>query len=137
RTTNNRMEMTAALEGLRALAAPSRVTVVTDSQYLFNGMTDWITKWSRDGWARKGELIPNHELWEQLARAALAHATSWAWTRGHSGQPENERCDRLAAAMIAAARGGDESPAHRARKGRHGPLRRLDATPTAPIWLAP
>jgi len=137
RTTNNRMEMTAALEGLRALVKPSRVTVVTDSSYLFNGMTDWITKWSRDGWTRKGAPIPNHELWEQLARAALGHAAFWAWTRGHAGQPENERCDRLAAAMIAAVRDGREAPAHRARKERHEPLRRLAGTPTAPIWLAP
>jgi ribonuclease HI len=136
-TTNNRMEITAALEGLRALKNSSRVTVITDSQYLSNGMTDWITAWSKNRWRRKGDLIPNHELWEALARAALAHETSWAWTRGHSGQPENERCDRLAAAMIAQANAGAEAPSHRARRERPGRLLHVHAQETTTIWLAP
>jgi ribonuclease HI len=137
KTTNNRMEITAALEGLRALVRPSRVTVITDSQYLSNGMTDWITAWSKAHFRRKGDLIPNHELWEALARAALAHETSWAWTRGHSGQPENERCDRLAAAMIDDASAGAEAPSHRERRERHGRLPHVNATETTTIWLAP
>ncbi len=136
KTTNNRMEITAALEGLRTLVRPSRVTVITDSQYLANGMTDWITAWSKAHWRRKGELIPNHELWEALARAALAHETSWAWTRGHSGQPENERCDRLAAAMVAEASAGADAPSHRLRTERFGRLPHVAANDTATIWLA-
>ena len=83
-TTNNRMEMTAALAGLNALTGPTKVTVVTDSEYVFNGMTNWITKWSGLGFSKKKGTLLNPGLWRSLAEASLAHQTSWAWTRGHS-----------------------------------------------------
>lgn len=134
-TTNNRMEMTAALEGLRALKSPARVTVVTDSQYLHNSMIDWITTWSRRRWIRKGDTIPNADLWQELARAALVHESYWFWTRGHTGQPENERCDQLAAAMIEAVRAEATPSTHHRRKQRKGQLPYLAGVPTAPVWL--
>jgi len=133
-TTNNRMELTAALEGLRALKRPSRVTVITDSQYVFYGMTDWITSWSKKNWKRKGGKVLNVDLWKELVRAALEHETYWAWTRGHAGQPENERCDQLAKRMIEEQKQARASE-HRARRKRKGTLPSIEAEPTAPVWF--
>ncbi len=100
-TTNNRMELTAALEALRLLTRPCRVTVTTDSQYLVKGMTEWLAGWQRNGWKNsKKEPVLNRELWEELSRVAAGHQVAWRWVRGHAGHAENERCDALARAAI-------------------------------------
>lgn len=135
-TTNNRMEMMAALQGLKTLGAPCRVTVVTDSQYLHNGMTDWITGWSKKGWRRgKKATLRNPDLWQALARVALEHETYWSWTRGHAGQPENERCDGLATLMTGRVHGSEDAITHQQRRERSAPLPQLERRPTAPIFL--
>ncbi len=97
RSTNNIMEMTAAIEALRKTPPRSRVEVTTDSQYLKNGITRWISTWKRRGWRKAdGEPVLNRGLWETLDRLAAERRVRWRWTRGHSGQTENERCDELA-----------------------------------------
>jgi ribonuclease HI len=96
-TTNNRMEMTAAIEALRQLKRPCRVLITTDSQYLVKGMTEWITGWQRKGWRNsKKEPVVNKDLWELLLALTEPHAVQWKWVRGHAGHAENERCDQLA-----------------------------------------
>jgi len=106
-TTNNRMELTAAIEGLRALKRPSRIHVVTDSQYVLNGITSWLPGWKARGW-RTADRAPvkNADLWQELEHLADAHEVSWEWVRAHAGHPENERADRLANAAIDAMLGG-------------------------------
>jgi ribonuclease HI len=97
RTTNNRMELRAALEGLRAVRERCEVDLHTDSQYLRNGMTDWLPKWKRNGWRTSDRKpVKNADLWKQLDAAAEEHVVRWHWLRGHKGHPENERCDELA-----------------------------------------
>jgi len=96
-STNNRMELQAVIEGLAALTRPSSVTIVTDSQYVKNGMMQWIHNWKRNGWktaARKP--VKNADLWQQLDALVQKHDVRWEWVRGHSGHPENERADELA-----------------------------------------
>ncbi len=96
-TTNNRMELMAAIAGLEALKRPCRVRLVTDSQYVMKGITEWLDGWKRKGWktaARKP--VKNEDLWRRLDRALERHSVSWQWVRGHSGHPENERADALA-----------------------------------------
>jgi ribonuclease HI len=101
-TTNNRMEMTAAIEGLEALKRPCRVRLYSDSQYLRDGITKWINEWKRRGWRTAGKQpVKNIDLWQRLDAAAARHAVSWIWVRGHSGHPENERADALARARAA------------------------------------
>ena len=96
-TTNNRMEMTAAIEALRQLTRPCRVLITTDSQYLVKGMTEWIAGWQRKGWRNsKKEPVVNRDLWEQLLALSTPHSVQWKWVRGHDGHIENERCDQLA-----------------------------------------
>ena len=96
-TTNNRMEMTAALQGLRALIEPCDVTLYTDSRYLIDGMTKWIEGWQKRGWKNASKKpVRNADLWHELIAAAAPHTIAWEWVRGHSGHPENERVDRLA-----------------------------------------
>ena len=96
-TTNNRMEMSAAIEALRLLTRPCQVTITTDSQYLVKGMTEWITGWQRKGWRNsKKEPVVNRDLWELLLALAKPHSVQWKWVRGHAGHAENERCDQLA-----------------------------------------
>ena len=96
-TTNNRMEMTAAIEALRLLTRPCRVIITTDSQYLVKGMTEWIQGWQRKGWQNsKKEPVLNRDLWEELLRLSAPHTITWQWIRGHAGHAENERCDCLA-----------------------------------------
>jgi ribonuclease HI len=106
-TTNNVMEMTAALEGLRALPPASRVCVVTDSRYLHDGMTAWMVGWKRKGWkTASGQPVKNRDIWIQLEAAASAHErVRWHWVKGHFGHALNERADMLAVAatQIAAA----------------------------------
>ena len=96
-TTNNRMEMTAAIEALRQLKRPCRVLITTDSQYLVKGMTEWIEGWQRKGWRNsKKEPVVNKDLWEQLLALTKSHSVQWKWVKGHDGHVENERCDQLA-----------------------------------------
>jgi ribonuclease HI len=102
-TTNNRMEMTAAIEGLRQLTRPCQVVITTDSQYLVKGMTEWIAGWQRKGWLNsKKEPVVNKDLWVQLLDLTKAHSVHWKWVRGHDGHVENERCDQLAREAIPA-----------------------------------
>ena len=104
-TTNNIMELTAALEGLRALPGGSAACVVTDSRYLHDGMTSWLAGWKRRGWTTAGGApVKNRELWVALEEAVARHrAVRWHWVRGHVGHPLNERADRLAVAAVARA----------------------------------
>jgi ribonuclease HI len=105
-TTNNRMELLAALEGLRALAARSDVDLHTDSQYLRNGMNDWLVRWKRNGWRTANKQpVKNVDLWQALDETAARHVVRWHWVRGHDGHPENERCDALANEAIRRALG--------------------------------
>ncbi|AWN23916.1 ribonuclease HI [Deinococcus irradiatisoli] len=99
-TTNNRMELTGLLEGLRALKRPCQVRVVSDSQYLRKAFTDaWILKWQRNGWKTAGgDPVKNQDLWEELVVQARKHALTFVWVRGHAGHAENERVDQLAVA---------------------------------------
>ena len=106
-TTNNRMEMTAAIVALESLTRPCRVHITTDSQYLVKGMTEWIQGWVRKGWVNsKKEPVLNRDLWERLLELARIHTLEWNWVRGHNGHPENERCDELARQAITAYRSG-------------------------------
>ena len=102
-TTNNRMEMMAAIAGLEALKRPCRARVTTDSQYLYKGITEWIHGWRKKGWKNsKKEEVANRDLWERLLELTSKHQVEWHWVRGHNGHPENERCDELARAAITA-----------------------------------
>ncbi|MFZ5608288.1 MAG: ribonuclease HI [Pseudomonadota bacterium] len=101
-TTNNRMEMTAAIEALGALKRPARVRITTDSQYLKNGMTQWIHRWKANGWKTADKKpVKNADLWQALDQALTRHDVTWAWVRGHDGHVENERADALARAALA------------------------------------
>ena len=106
RTTNNRMELLAAIVGLEHLKQRCRVTVSSDSKYLVNAMTKgWLAKWKRLGWTRgHGKRLRNEDLWKRLDQACAAHVVTWQWVRGHAGHAENERCDELA---VEAAEGDD------------------------------
>lgn len=95
-TTNNRMELTAALEALRSLKQPCEVDFFTDSEYLKRGITEWLPGWRRRGWKRKGGALANVDLWQALDAALQAHQIHWHWVRGHAGHRENERVDALA-----------------------------------------
>jgi len=96
-TTNNRMEMTAAIRALEALKRPCRVALYTDSTYLRSGITEWLPLWRRRGWrTATGKPVKNQDLWLELAAQTERHDVSWHWVRGHSGHPENERADALA-----------------------------------------
>lgn len=96
-TTNNRMELTAAIKGLQALKRPSKVHLYTDSQYLRRGMNEWIHTWKKKQWRNaKKELVKNADLWKLLDDLAQIHQIQWHWVKGHSGHPENERVDALA-----------------------------------------
>ena len=96
-TTNNRMEIMAAIQGLEALTRPSRVAVYTDSEYLRKGITQWLAGWKRNGWqTRARQPVKNADLWTRLDNAAGGHDVQWLWVKGHAGHPENERADELA-----------------------------------------
>ena len=101
-TTNNQMELTAAIEGLNALKAPSIVDLHTDSTYVRDGITKWIFGWKRNGWRTAAKKpVKNSELWKALDAAQKRHEISWHWVKGHAGHPENERADELARQGIA------------------------------------
>ena len=100
-TTNNRMELMAAIQGLEALTRACQVRVTTDSQYVMNGVTRWMGRWKRSGWKTAArQPVKNSDLWRRLDRAASRHDVKWVWTRGHSGNPGNERADALARSAI-------------------------------------
>ena len=99
-TTNNRMELTAAVEAFRALKRPCRVKIFTDSEYLKNGITRWMPAWRRRNWRRKGGTLANVDLWQALDAAIQGHQVEWQWVRGHVGNVDNERVDKLARQMI-------------------------------------
>ena len=96
-TTNNRMELTAIIQGLAALKRPCAVVIYTDSQYVKNGMEKWIHGWKKNGWKTASKQpVKNEDLWQQLDRLAAQHQIRWQWVRGHAGHAENERADALA-----------------------------------------
>ena len=96
-TTNNRMELMAAIRALEALKRPCRVRLVTDSVYVRDGVTQWIHAWKKNGWKTAAKKpVKNEDLWRRLDEAAARHDVAWEWVKGHSGHPENERADRLA-----------------------------------------
>ena len=105
-TTNNRMELTAAIEGLNALKRPCRVTLSTDSRYVMDGLTKWIKGWQKNGWKTAAKQpVKNADLWQALLDAAAPHRIEWVWVKGHAGHPDNERVDKLASdAAVAAGR---------------------------------
>ena len=94
-TTNNRMELMAAISALEALERDAAITIVTDSAYVMDGITKWIFSWKRNGWTKKGGL-KNADLWQRLDAANARHKVTWQWVKGHAGHPENERADELA-----------------------------------------
>lgn len=98
-TTNNRMEMLAAIKGLQALTRPCDVVLTTDSQYLRQGIQSWIHNWKKNGWRTANRKpVKNADLWQALDAAAQQHSVRWDWVKGHAGHPQNERCDELARA---------------------------------------
>ncbi|MFO7804406.1 MAG: ribonuclease HI [Paracoccaceae bacterium] len=101
-TTNNQMELMAAISALETLSKPSQVTVVTDSSYVKDGITKWIFGWKAKGWKTAGRKpVKNEELWKRLDAATQRHDVTWEWVKGHAGHPENERADELARAGMA------------------------------------
>ena len=96
-TTNNRMELMAAIEALKALKRPSNVKLTTDSQYVRKGITEWMDGWKRKGWINSAKKpVKNADLWKRLDELAQKHSIEWHWVKGHSGHPENELADQLA-----------------------------------------
>lgn len=100
KTTNNRMELTAAIEALQALKRPCKVEMYTDSEYVKRGITEWMAGWKRAGWKRKTGPIKNSDLWRQLDALVENHEIEWRWVKGHAGDYYNERCDELATEAI-------------------------------------
>lgn len=104
-TTNNRMEMTAVLEGLSALREPCRVTIEIDSEYVKKGITEWMAGWKRRGWKTASKQpVKNQDLWRSLDEAVARHDVRWRWVQGHAGHADNNRCDELARAAAMTAR---------------------------------
>ncbi len=100
-TTNNRMELQAAISALEALVQPCEVEFFTDSKYVQNGISSWIAGWKKNGWQTKArQPVKNVDLWQQLDAAAVKHTIEWRWLKGHAGHRENERCDVLANAAM-------------------------------------
>jgi len=101
-TTNNQMELMAAISALEALERPSNLTVVTDSVYVKDGITKWIIGWKKKGWkTAANKPVKNEDLWKRLDSAVARHTVTWKWVKGHAGHPENERADELARAGMA------------------------------------
>lgn len=100
-TTNNRMELLGAIAGLEALTRSCKVRLTTDSEYVKKGMTEWLEGWIKRGWKTSGKKpVANRDLWERLHALNQKHEVEWTWVRGHTGHPENERCDELARQAI-------------------------------------
>lgn len=96
-TTNNRMELSAVINALRNLKEPCNVVLTSDSQYVINSVTKgWVYNWQKNGWQKGGEPTPNKDLWEKLLPFLAKHKVTFNWIRGHTGHPENERCDKIA-----------------------------------------
>ncbi|PWE17651.1 ribonuclease HI [Marinicauda salina] len=107
-TTNNRMELMAAIRALETLKRPSKVRIVTDSVYVRDGVTRWIHGWKKNGWRTSAKKpVKNEDLWRRLDEAAARHDVSWEWIKGHAGHPENERADALAREAIRTLREGE------------------------------
>ena len=105
-TTNNRMELMAAISALEAMERPTALTVVTDSAYVKGGITEWLPGWKKRGWrTAAGSAVKNDDLWRRLEAAAGPHAVTWTWVKGHAGHAENERADALARAGMAPFKG--------------------------------
>ena len=104
--TNNRMELTAAIEALRALRRPCAVVMHTDSQYVQRGVTEWMANWKRRNWRGASGAVKNRDLWEALDAELQRHRVQWKWVRGHAGNPYNERCDELAGQAIVTLKQG-------------------------------
>ena len=100
-TTNNRMELTAAIQALAAMKQPCQVDFYTDSEYVQRGITEWLPRWRARGWRRKGGVLANVDLWQALDAAIQPHTIEWHWVRGHAGDRHNQRVDRLAKKAIA------------------------------------
>lgn len=134
-TTNNRMELTAAISALTLLKMPCEVTLYTDSQYLRRGITEWLDGWKQNGWRkRNNRVVENADLWQALDKARERHHITWQWVKGHRGNPLNERADQLAteARDRAFARGVMAQPRPRERRGpasHDEPLTRIDVYP--------
>ncbi|MFT4150770.1 MAG: ribonuclease HI [Paracoccaceae bacterium] len=110
-TTNNRMELLAAISALEALSRPSVLTIVTDSAYVKNGVTTWIHGWKRNGWRTSGkDPVKNADLWQRLDAARQRHTVDWRWIKGHAGHAENEKADELARAGMAPFKPGAVGP---------------------------
>jgi ribonuclease HI len=106
-TTNNRMELMAAIMALEALTRPVPVDLTTDSQYVRDGITKWLFAWKKNGWKTAAKKpVKNRDLWERLDRAMARHDVAWHWVKGHAGHPENERADELARRGIGEVRAG-------------------------------
>ncbi|MBO9407706.1 ribonuclease HI [Shimia sp. R9_1] len=106
-TTNNKMELMAAIMALETLERPSTITVVTDSTYVKNGVTGWIFGWKKNGWKTSAKKpVKNVELWQRLDAAQASHSVTWEWVKGHAGHPENERADELAREGMAPFKAG-------------------------------
>ena len=99
-TTNNRMELTAAVKALQALKRPCKVNFYTDSEYLKRGITEWLPGWRARNWKRKGGALANVDLWQELDATLRSHEINWHWVRGHAGNRDNQRVDRLAREAI-------------------------------------
>ena len=110
-TTNNRMELTAAIRALEALKRACKVTLHTDSQYLQKGITEWLPGWKKRGWKRKEGAVKNEDLWRALDALCDRHDVTWKWVRGHAGNFYNERCDELAQERITALKRSHEGGA--------------------------
>jgi len=132
-TTNNRMELTAAIEALRALKEPCEVELFTDSEYLRDGITSWVASWKARNWRTADRKpVKNEDLWRQLDELCVPHKVEWHWLKGHAGHPDNERCDQLARGEISKLRKRytaerlagllEEFAAGRARGGHQGKL---------------
>jgi ribonuclease HI len=103
-TTNNRMELMAAIKGLEALKQPCQITLHTDSRYVLDGITKWVFGWQKKGWkTADNKPVKNEDLWRALIAAARPHKIEWVWVKGHDGHPENERVDKLASNAAIAA----------------------------------
>jgi len=106
-TTNNRMELTAVIEGLRALKRPCAVTLHVDSTYVMHGITSWLAGWKRNGWRTSDKRpVKNQDLWQELEVELERHQVTWEWVKGHAGDPGNERADELANRGVDAVRAG-------------------------------